>query len=36
MYTKSGSKLIKTTIGIQSGPDTFKISKSVMNLLTIS
>ena len=35
MYESSGSQFIRTTTGIQSGPDTFDESRLVMTFLTI-
>ena len=35
MYESSGSQFFRTTIGIQSGPDTFDESRFMMTFLTI-
>ena len=35
MYESSGLQFIRTTTGIQSGPDTFDKSRLVMTFLTI-
>ena len=35
MYESSGSQFFRTTIGIQSGPDTFDESRFLMTFLTI-
>ena len=35
MYESLGSQFFRTTTGIQSGPDTFDVSRLVMTFLTI-